>query len=92
MPSAVSLRMANGGRSCRFCCPGDWLERSMAFDQVYGQQNSIGDILPERFSLAVIFNSATNQDLCTAIVVTKSYVLTTVQGLMAIRANGSREM
>lgn len=66
--------------------------RSMAFDHIYYEKPKSKDIAAEKFSLAVVFNNATNLDICTAIVITRNYLLTTVEGLMTIRANGSKGM
>lgn len=71
--------------------PGDWLERSNSCESVYSQPES-SDISSKMFSMAVIFNNATNQPICSAVVITKGYLLTTVQGLMVKRGNGSDGM
>lgn len=75
----------------RICAPGDWLERTNSCENLHAPSKP-GDMLAKTFTMGVVFNNATNQQLCNAVVVSKGYLLTTVQGLMVTRGNGSKGM
>lgn len=67
------------------------VQRTKAFDREYSRPASIAK-LPDTSSLAAIVDNTSGQEICTGVIVTRNYLLTTVEALLAKRCNGSKGM